>query len=224
MPVVRSPGFRFYLSPSFARSMDTRPRDSPSGMASPSAGLSPANAHTSVDIATVRRSPNAMASPAGAHTSADASDLPTRSRKRWDDFIAIFDDNGTLMQDQCIHCDTIFQTTKKTGSSQCRRHRLVCTEKAKLDELIGTMQPGDAGIPAMKRFKYDREKACYELIRMIVLHELPFRIVEYEGFRTFVASLNPAFKLMSRTTIKDDCMAEFHKQKLELLEMEKLAL
>lgn len=123
MPVVRSPGFRFYLSPSFARSMDTRPRDSPSGMASPSAGLSPANAHTSVDIATVRRSPNAMASPAGAHTSADASDLPTRSRKRWDDFIAIFDDNGTLMQDQCIHCDTIFQTTKKTGSSQCRRHR-----------------------------------------------------------------------------------------------------
>lgn len=88
-----------------------------------------------------------------------------------------------------------------------------------MDEPIGSMQHGDARIPALKKFKYDKEIACYELVRMIVLHELPFRIVEYEGFRRFVASLNPAFKLMSRTMIKEDCMAEFDRQKLELLEV-----
>uniref|UniRef100_A0ACD5ZZQ2 Uncharacterized protein n=1 Tax=Avena sativa TaxID=4498 RepID=A0ACD5ZZQ2_AVESA len=81
------------------------------------------------------------------------------------------------------------------------------------------MQPGDARIPALKKFKYDKERVCYELVRMIILHELPFRIVEYEGFRRFVSSLNPAFKLMSRTTIKEDCMAEFDRQKVELLEV-----
>ena len=150
---------------------------------------------------------------------------PRRSRKRkltsdiWDDFNAIYDDDGRLMQGQCIHCDAIFPTDKKAGSSQCRRHRLVCTEKAMMDEVISNMQPGDARIPVLKRFKYDREKAFHELVRMIVLHELPFRIVEYEGFRRFVASLNPSFILMSRTTIKNDCMAEFGKQKLELLEV-----
>jgi hypothetical protein len=156
----------------------------------------------------------------------DNAGLPSRSRKRkltsdiWDDFTAIYDDEtGALVQGQCIHCEAIFPTSKKTGSSQCRRHRLACPEKAKLDELIGSMQPGDARIPPVKRFKFDREKACFELVRMIVLHELPFRIVEYEGFRRFVASLNPAFKLWSRTTIRDDCMAEFEKQKLELLEV-----
>ena len=74
-------------------------------------------------------------------------------------------------------------------------------------------------VVSLLRFKFDKDKACYELIRMIVLHELPFRFVEYVGFRRFVASLNPAFTLMSRTTIKDDCMAEFDKQKIELLEV-----
>lgn len=213
VPVVSSPGLRLYLSPSFARR-----RNSPSVRNSP---LCPANAHTSA----TRRPPNVVASTAGAHTSADATGPPTRSRKRkltsdiWDDFTPIYDDNGKLVEGQCIHCETIFPTSKRSGSSQCRRHRLTCTEKAKLDELIGTIQPGDARIPAIKRFKYDRDKALDELVRMIVLHELPFRIVEYVGFRRFVASLNPAFKLMSRTTIRDECIAEFNRQKTQLLEV-----
>jgi hypothetical protein len=40
--------------------------------------------------------------------------LPARSRKRkltsdiWDDFTAIYDDDGALVQGQCIHCDAIY--------------------------------------------------------------------------------------------------------------------
>lgn len=123
------------------------------------------------------------------------------------------------MEGQCNHCDVIYSVTQKSGSSQCRRHLKVCKEKPRYDEMIGNMQPGDARIPAPKRFKYGKEQARHELVRMIVFHEFPFRIVEYEGFKRFLAALNPAFKLMSRTTIKNDCMAEFHKQGLELLEV-----
>ena len=54
---------------------------------------------------------------------------------------------------------------------------------------------------------------------MIVLHELPFSIVEYDGFKEFVYSLNPLFKIVSRTAIKLDCMRAFEDAKLELREV-----
>ena len=54
---------------------------------------------------------------------------------------------------------------------------------------------------------------------MIVLHELPFSLVEYDGFREFVSSLNPLFKMVSRTTIKLDCMKAFEDAKFKLREL-----
>ena len=54
---------------------------------------------------------------------------------------------------------------------------------------------------------------------MIVLHELPLSIVEYDGFKEFVYSLNPLFKIVSRTTIKLDCMRTFEDAKLGLREV-----
>lgn len=54
---------------------------------------------------------------------------------------------------------------------------------------------------------------------MIVLHELPFCIVEYEGFRNFVQSLNPLFKPICRNTAKSDCMRLYDEQRSALHEV-----
>jgi hypothetical protein len=54
------------------------------------------------------------------------------------------------------------------------------------------------------------------LARMIALHGLPLILVEYDGFRKFVASLNPLFNPISRTTSRNDCMKEFKEQKVAL--------
>nr|XP_015630638.1 zinc finger BED domain-containing protein RICESLEEPER 2-like [Oryza sativa Japonica Group]ABF96699.1 AC transposase, putative, expressed [Oryza sativa Japonica Group]ABF96700.1 AC transposase, putative, expressed [Oryza sativa Japonica Group]BAG95271.1 unnamed protein product [Oryza sativa Japonica Group] len=54
---------------------------------------------------------------------------------------------------------------------------------------------------------------------MIVLQELPSSFVEHLGFRRFCASLNPYFRVVSRTTIKGDCLAAYQEQKLALLEV-----
>src|SRR4051812_27624302 len=51
---------------------------------------------------------------------------------------------------------------------------------------------------------------------MIVLHELPFMIVEHDAIRKFVSSLNPSFKMMSRKTVKDVCMKLCQEQKVAL--------
>jgi hypothetical protein len=39
------------------------------------------------------------------------------------------------------------------------------------------------------------------------------------SFRNFVSSLNPLFKMMSRTTIKLDCMKTFEDVKFELMKI-----
>ncbi|WVZ86454.1 hypothetical protein U9M48_033226 [Paspalum notatum var. saurae] len=50
-------------------------------------------------------------------------------------------------------------------------------------------------------------------VQMIVLHGLPFSLVEYP--KSFVATLNPWFKL-SRTTIKSDCIRMYEEAKQTL--------
>jgi len=54
--------------------------------------------------------------------------------------------------------------------------------------------------------------------RMISLHEIPFNFTEYDGFRSFVASLNPLFKVPCRTTARNGCIKAFHEKKVALKE------
>lgn len=54
---------------------------------------------------------------------------------------------------------------------------------------------------------------------MISLHGFPLSIVEYDGFRRFVSSLNPVFKMISRRTISTDCLKTFEEQKQSLREV-----
>jgi hypothetical protein len=50
------------------------------------------------------------------------------------------------------------------------------------------------------------------------MHGLPFSLVKYPKFRSFVASLNPWFPAISRITIRSDCMLSFDKIKAKLRE------
>ena len=52
-----------------------------------------------------------------------------------------------------------------------------------------------------------------------MLHELAFSLVEYDGFRRFVSSLNPSFKMICRKTVKEDCMKAFKEEKRILQRM-----
>jgi len=69
---------------------------------------------------------------------------------------------------------------------------------------------------ALGTWTFNQAQSRFELMMMIVLHELPFSLVEYVGFRRFVSSLNPNFKMVSRKTIHNDCLKEFVKEKRDL--------
>ncbi|KAK9199348.1 hypothetical protein WN944_014538 [Citrus x changshan-huyou] len=51
------------------------------------------------------------------------------------------------------------------------------------------------------------------IARMVVMHELPLRFVEYKGFREMIAHTNPVVKPMSRNTLKNDILKLYHIEK-----------
>ncbi|CAN6195120.1 unnamed protein product [Urochloa humidicola] len=66
---------------------------------------------------------------------------------------------------------------------------------------------------ALGPWTFDQALSRRELMRMIVLHELPFSLVEFDVFRRFVSSLNPSFKMVCRKTIRSDCLKAFMEEK-----------
>uniref|UniRef100_A0A8R7Q3G3 BED-type domain-containing protein n=1 Tax=Triticum urartu TaxID=4572 RepID=A0A8R7Q3G3_TRIUA len=154
--------------------------------------------------------------------------IPRLSHKRkrrklkseiWNDYDPVYDGNK-IKEAHCKYCKRVFICTRIAGTSQCIRHLLVCEERAKVNEFIDSVK---SAMPqpdpnSVEKWKYDPDRAHWELMRMIVVHELPFSIVEYDGFRRFVHSLNPTFEVVSRTTITLDCLLLFDEQRTKLRE------
>lgn len=105
----------------------------------------------------------------------------------------------------------------KDGTSHLKKHLDHCfsfkrSKKGQLDvgqQMIKMSEVQEDGSCVVQNFKFDQENSRIDLARMIILHKLPFRFVEYEGFRNYVKGLQPMFKMISRTTVKSDCMKIF---------------
>ncbi|KAL0007374.1 hypothetical protein SO802_008876 [Lithocarpus litseifolius] len=57
------------------------------------------------------------------------------------------------------------------------------------------------------------------LARMVILHEYPLSIVDHIGFREFMKSLQPLFKLISRNTLQSDIIKIYDNEKEKALKM-----
>ncbi|KAH1056006.1 hypothetical protein J1N35_034071 [Gossypium stocksii] len=59
----------------------------------------------------------------------------------------------------------------------------------------------------------DKDAIRKALVRMIIVDELPFKIVEGEGFKYFLSIACPRFSLPSRWIIRRDCLDLFNSMK-----------
>ncbi|KAL8462087.1 hypothetical protein ACS0TY_033242 [Phlomoides rotata] len=68
---------------------------------------------------------------------------------------------------------------------------------------------------SVETYTFNEEIVRKDLASMIVLYEYPLSMVEHFGFRRFLSSLQPLFKVVSRNTVKNDIMKiyEFEKTK-----------
>ena len=73
-----------------------------------------------------------------------------------------------------------------------------CKSRSRVTEFVDKLRAGatPSDIERLENWIYDSDLAQRALVRIIVLHELPFSIVEYDGFKEFVYSLNPLFKIV----------------------------
>ena len=70
-----------------------------------------------------------------------------------------------------------------------------------------------AKIGNLKVVKYDPESIRQALTSMIIRDELPFRVIEGEGFKDYSRLLEPRFVIPSRITVWRDCMKLFMENK-----------
>jgi hypothetical protein len=138
----------------------------------------------------------------------------------WKEYVPLIV-NGQVSQGRCKHSDKKISAKHGARSSALLKHLDRCKKR---DVALKIVQGLNLPLcsPDGRRLKnwiFDPVIARKELSQMIALHGLPFILVEYDGFRKFVASLNPMFKEISRETCRNDCIKEFKEQKEALQEV-----
>jgi hypothetical protein len=139
--------------------------------------------------------------------------------QRWKEFKPIIE-NGVVVKGSCKHCDIEMAAKRGVGTSSLLTHLRRCKKRSRglriVQELTSTLR-----FPCGNKLKdwiYDPGVSRYELMRMISLHGIPFLFLEYDGFRRFVSSPNPLFKMPCRTTGRNGCMKAFHEMEVALKE------
>ena len=72
---------------------------------------------------------------------------------------------------------------------------------------------------SLNAYQFDQNIVRNNLSRMIIQHEYPLSIVDHIGFREFVKSLQPLFKLISRNTLKSDILKIYDNERQKTLKM-----
>ena len=75
------------------------------------------------------------------------------------------------------------------------------------------------GMISLNAYQFDQVKVRNNLARMVILHEYLLSMVDHIGFREFVASFQPMFKLVSRNTLKSDILKIYDNKREKALKM-----
>ncbi|KAH9723471.1 BED-type domain-containing protein [Citrus sinensis] len=125
---------------------------------------------------------------------------------------------------KCMHCNAILEAKYTSGTTSLNRHVKSCFSRnqPKIQEAL------QGSLKVLKRedgscdigFDSFDPKVLRSLIaRMVVMHELPLKFVEYKGFREMMAHANPVVKPMSRNTLKSEISKLYHIEKIKTLHM-----
>ncbi|XP_031099749.1 zinc finger BED domain-containing protein DAYSLEEPER-like [Ipomoea triloba] len=147
----------------------------------------------------------------------------------WDHFEKIKNNEDIVIKAKCLYCLKMFACqSKKHGTSSMRNHILNCLKNPHSKdtrESLLTFQPApsSAGTESSQgtegvsgTWVFDQDLIRRALAEMIIVDELPFRIVEGQGFRKFVLVCCPMFKIPSRWTINRDIFKIFSDERINL--------
>ncbi|KAL5557478.1 hypothetical protein UlMin_039714 [Ulmus minor] len=102
----------------------------------------------------------------------------------------------------------------KYGTGNMRKHIKVCPKNNSRD--VGQMLLGGSsgsGSLGVLSNKFGPTKLRELIVYAMIMYDLPFQFVEYEGVRSILQYLRLEVQLVSRHTIKSDCMKIHQKEK-----------
>ena len=107
---------------------------------------------------------------------------------------------------KCNFCEKLLVASQGAGTSSLKRHVEKCLSKHQ----VTTDQTNTLFDPNVGKAK---------VAKMIIMHELPLRFVEYTGFREMMEYCQPRFESMSRNTLKSEIfkLYNFEREKTKKL-------
>ncbi|KAJ9542707.1 hypothetical protein OSB04_029213 [Centaurea solstitialis] len=115
----------------------------------------------------------------------------------------------------CNYCEKKLEGSSKNGTKHLHDHFKICPLRKHRDIKQAILNPvwKKDGVSTLGANTFDQQFSRDELAKMIILHEYPLSMVEHVGFKSFVNSINPLFKHVSRPTIRSDIMKIFEREK-----------
>lgn len=120
---------------------------------------------------------------------------------------------GEKLRVLCNFCDKDLSAKQNHGTTHLWAHYGSCPKRDK--SVTSTPSRRSKG----KEDTFDKEVSRGALAQAIIMHEYPISIVEHIGFRRFVSSLEPRFKMVSRGTIKRDILKIYDYEKNKTFEL-----
>ena len=123
----------------------------------------------------------------------------------------------------CNYCKIRLKANSSKGTKSLHNHLETCPKKnnESIEESFDhqkqiSLKKTNEGKVQFGNFTFDQEASRRELANAIIMHEYPLSMVEHIGFRRFVSSLQPLFKMVSRNTIKSDILKVYDIEKEKL--------
>lgn len=121
----------------------------------------------------------------------------------------------------CNYCKKQLGGDTKNGAKHLHDHFKICPLRTTRDIKQSYLKSitDAAGNVSIGTYTFDEEFARKELATMIILYEYPLNMVEHDGFRRFVSSLQPHFKVVSRNTVKSDILKIYEYEKSKTMKL-----
>lgn len=83
----------------------------------------------------------------------------------------------------------------------------------------GNSSAAAGGKMCISNYTFDQESSTKDLASVIIKREYPISMVEHHGSKIYTASLQPLFKIPSRTTVRSDIMKIYGCEKSKNVEL-----
>ncbi|CAL1406613.1 unnamed protein product [Linum trigynum] len=122
---------------------------------------------------------------------------------------------------KCKYCKRLMVGDPKQGTSHLKKHYERCPKRKVPVDIRQQLLQANSNKEKfqLSPFNFDKQNSRKELAKAIIKHEYSLSIVDHEGFRSFVASLNPLFKMVCRNTIKKDCLTIYDLERDAMMQL-----